>query len=523
MFRKSRLVATAVVCGAALALGACGGGGGDDATSSTNGAAGQPVAGGEGRILLLGDPRSLDPATLSNQAAITAPVGNALYGTLMITDQAGKVKYTMAESFDTTDTGKTFTLKLKHGLVFSDGKPLNAEAVKFNWDRIKDPTVGSSYVVDARMIESTEVVDDVTLKVTMVNPVPAYAQAVLNSSLNWIASPDALKAGRDSFDKNPIGAGPFTLASWTRQADIKFVKNPKYWDAPKPYLDRLTMRSATDATQRLNTVISGGADVAIDTNTVNIDKAETSDLNAVVTTLNGGNFMAFNSRRAPFDDIRARQAVSAAIDLEALNLAAYNGTAPLPDTLFDKSSPLFSDTPLHKTDKALAQKLLDELAADGKPVKFTFSSFPSSENRAIAENIQAQLSAFKNITVSVKIVDLGQVAALRTTFDFDLLVSSASFQDPEPRLWQAFSQDSVANLSGVKDKELSDALLAGRTATTEADRKAAYETVQERLVALSPVVFYQRSTNAAIGTAKVGGIVQYGSGSLLVEELWIKK
>ncbi|WP_235015167.1 ABC transporter substrate-binding protein, partial [Parafrankia sp. Ea1.12] len=74
----------------------------------------------------------------------------------------GEIRYQMAESFTTTDNGRTFTLKLRPGLVFSDGTPLNAEAVKFNWDRLKDPASASPSAAEAAMVASTEVVDDVT-------------------------------------------------------------------------------------------------------------------------------------------------------------------------------------------------------------------------------------------------------------------------------------------------------------------------------------------------------------------------
>ncbi|WP_051102562.1 ABC transporter substrate-binding protein [Parafrankia elaeagni] len=525
MIRVKRLLVATVVSSMALVLGACGGGDDDTGSpsSSSAGPTGQPVAGGEGRILMLSDPRSLDPATLGNNTPITAVLGNALYGTLMVGDEAGKISYTMAESFETTDQGKTFTLKLRPDLVFSDGTPLDAEAVKFNWDRTKDPAVGSSYVAEASMMQSTEVVDETTLKVTMVKPVSAYAQAILTSSMNWIGSPAALQKGQASFDENPIGAGPFTLDNWTRQADIRLVKNSRYWDAPKPYLDRLTIRSSLDTTQRYNTLVSGGADVAVEADWVNLDKATEAGMTSDLMPLSGGNFLALNSRRAPFDDIRARQALSAALDMEAFNLAVYNGTAQVPEKLFAESSPFYADIPLRKPDRALAQRLFDELAAEGKPVTFAFSSFPTSQNRAMAENVQAQLSSFENVKVEVKIVDFSQVAALRTTFDFDALVSSAFFQDPEPRLWTAFHQDSLAILHGVKDQELSDALDAGRVETSEAARKAAYETVQERLSELTPVIFLTRSAAGVIANEDVGGVRQYGAGSLLPEELWIKK
>ncbi|KPM54424.1 ABC transporter substrate-binding protein [Frankia sp. R43] len=523
MLHRTRTVVAAVVCGTVLALGACGGSSDTADTTSTSGVTGQPVAGGEARILALSEPSSLDPVVSGNNAVIAGVIGNALYGSLMIDDAAGKVVYRMAESFETTDKGASFTLKLRPGLLFSDGTPLDAAAVKFNWDRFRDPANRSTYLADGSLIASTEVVDDVTLKATMVSPVPSFAGAIINSSLNWIASPDALKKGQAEFDKNPVGAGPFKLQSWTRQAELRLVKNPKYYDAPKPYLDSLVVRAVTDAGQRINTVTSGGADIAIDSNPVNIDKGNSADLNVNVAALNGGFFMALNTRRAPFNDIRARQAFNAAIDLDAANLAVYNGTGEVPETLFTKDSPLYTDVPLHKTDKAKAQKLFDELAAEGKPVTFTFTSFASTENRTLAENIQAQLSVYKNVKVEVKVVDYAEVPKLRSTYDFDILVSSAFFTSPDPRLTTAFASGSAANLSGVEDKALTDALAAGRVATTDAERRTAYTTVQKRLAELSPLVFYTRPNFAAIAGTDVGGLHQYGSGSLLPEEVWIKK
>ncbi|WP_235013663.1 ABC transporter substrate-binding protein, partial [Parafrankia sp. Ea1.12] len=135
---------------------------------------------------------------------------------------------------------------------------------------------------------TTEVVDDVTLKVTMTTPVTAYAQAIVGSAMNWIASPAALRKGQQTFDESPVGAGPFTLKSWTRQAAMELVKNPRYWDAPKPYLDTLTFQAALDSNQRYNTLQTGGADVAVESNPVNFDKADKAGLPNTVLELSGG-------------------------------------------------------------------------------------------------------------------------------------------------------------------------------------------------------------------------------------------
>ena len=136
MIRHRRLVAAfAAACSAALVLGACGSG---DSASASNAAqstvdAGDPVAGGTGRILQMGEPRSLDPAALSNTWAHQPTLGNALYGTLMVTaNDTLELEYKMATDFSTADGGKTFTLALRPDLAFSDGSPLDAAAVKYN-------------------------------------------------------------------------------------------------------------------------------------------------------------------------------------------------------------------------------------------------------------------------------------------------------------------------------------------------------------------------------------------------------
>lgn len=506
---------------AALALGACGG---PSAGTSSDSPAGDPVAGGSARIVQINEPRSLDPAIMGNAWVLDAVLGNALYGTLMINDPAtGKVAYKMAESFTTSDGGSTFELKLRPGLTFSDGSPLDAGAVKVNWDRIADPATESSNIVEASMVASTTVVDATTLKITMVTPAPHYAQAVLSTSMNWIASPKALKAGRQAFDAKPVGAGPYTLKKWTRQDTIELVKNPDYWDAPKPYLDALTLRTSNDTGQRINTLTSGGADVAVETNWGNLAKAKTAGFPAETVPASAGVNFTMNTRRPPFDDARARRAVAAALDLDAINQTVYLGNGTTARTLFSQSSPFHSDLELTKTDRSTAQKLFNELAAEGKPVSFTFKSGAQTENRAMAESVQAQLSAFDNVDVKVQVLDLVGILALRRSYDFDMTISAATFVDPEPQLWNAFHGDSPGNTSGIDDEKLNAALKTGRTATTPEERTAAYQVVQERLAELTPAIFVIRAAPSAITGKNVQGIVQYGNGSLLPEELWMRK
>ena len=522
MFRSRRtLTAVAAACAAALLLSACGG-----TSSGTGGQSegGVPAAGGVARVLQTGEPRNLDPATLSNAWPHQPVLGNALYGTLMINNlETFELDYKMATGFTTTDGGATFTLTLQPGLTFTDNTPLDAAAVKFNWDRLRDPALGSTTIRQAVQIASSDVVDPTTLKITMAAPNPHFGQSLVAGALNWIASPTALQKGQAAFDENPVGAGPFTLVEWIRQDKIELEKNPGYWDAPKPYLEGLTIKTVSDSNQRLNTMVTGGSDLASESSWANLNKMKAAGLSTEVVPTGGGQFVAMNVRRAPFDDVRARRAIALAVDRDALNTIVYNGEGVVPKTLFEESSPYYTDIPFPTPNKEEAQELFDELAAEGKPVSFTFLSYPTTESKTLAEGLQAQLSAFDNVEAKVEVVDFGVAVARAGARDFDMVISSAVVQDPDFGLWTAFHGASPGNFVGINDPELSEALDAGRTAQSVDERKKAYETVQRRLVDLNPGLWYVRSAPAVAAAKNLKGIAIYTLGSPLPEELWMNK
>lgn len=502
-----------------LLLAACGGGGSSGSGDASEDE-GEPVVGGTAQVVMIGEPRSLDPADLSNTFAHQAILGNALYGTLMINNvETLDIDYKMATDFSTTD-GTTFNLALRPGLTFTDGTPLDAAAVKFNWDRLKDPALGSTSIRQAVQIASSEVVDPANLKVTLVAQNPHFAESLVAGALNWIASPAALQKGREAFNETPVGAGPFSLTKWTRQASIDVAKNPKYWDAPRPYLDSMTIRTIPDRGQRLNAITTGGADLASENAMSNIGQADAAGMRSEIVPTGGGQFMGMNQRNAPFNDIRARQAVLLATDVEQLNSVVYNGENTVPETLFDEQSQFYTDVKIQDTNKEQAQQLFDELAAEGKPVSFTFQSYPTTESRTLAEALQAQLSAYDNVEAKVEVLDFATSTARIGQRDFQMIVTSAIVQDPDFALWTAFHSKSPGNFIGTNDPELDAALDAGRVEISVEGRKAAYNTAQERLVAIVPGIWYTRAVPAVIYGEDIHGVDLYTLGSPLPENLW---
>lgn len=517
--RVTRVAAALAAAALALSmLSACGGDSNASTESSASGPTGDPVSGGTLRAIQGTEPRTLDPVVIANSMANEPLLGNALYGELVINDVAtGEIQYRIAESLETTDNGTTWLLKLKDGILYSDGTPMTAADVKFNWEHMKDPAVASAYLGDASTIKSIDVVDDHTAQITLVSPNAQFRTLITETALNWIGKPATIQQGQAVIDAHPVGAGPFVLEEWRRQDVIKLVKNDKYYDAPKPYLDSIEIRTIQDIEQRFNTLSSGGADLALESQWKNLDKAKQASLQTFLIPMGGGTGLALNFRRAPFDDVRARRAISQALDLKLIDDAVNGGTGEIPETMFFPESPFFQDIPLQTTDHAAAQQLFDELAAEGNPVKFTITMF-SASTQPLAESIQTQLSTFNNVTVEAKTIDPAQYGKTMADRDFDSVTTSLS----ETRLWRGLYGESGSNFSGINDPELNAALADSRTATSNDQLNADYKVVQERFVDQVPMILYTQLALGVTANDNVGGVVQYGYGSVLADSLWIQ-
>jgi peptide/nickel transport system substrate-binding protein len=227
------------------------------------------------------------------------------------------------------------------------------------------------------------------------------------------------------------------------------------------------------------------------------------------------------TRSAPFDDLRARRAVAAAVDLTAVNAAVFAGDAFVPATLMWDGTPFYEpDVTLQGLDRDLAQRLLDELAADGSPLEFTLTSYPTTESTKVVQAVQAQLSAFRNVSVQVETLDFTGAFGKMAAGQFQAGVTGTTFVDPEPRLYQTLRSGSAANVSGIADPQLDQALDTGRRTAEDATRRAAYRTVQERVRELVPSMFWARNESAVLSATGIGGVAFYGIGSPRVDGLW---
>lgn len=117
-----------------------------------------------------------------------------------------------------------------------------------------------------------------------------FALTLIPSSLNWIASP-ALAKTPDEFNNAPVDAGPFTLTKWARQDVIELERNPRYWDDPKPYLDRVTLKTVPDANQRLNLVTTGSVDLMSESSWSTLARVEAAGFPTETVPVGGGQYL----------------------------------------------------------------------------------------------------------------------------------------------------------------------------------------------------------------------------------------
>ncbi len=444
------------------------------ATTTTSDAG--PVSGGEATILMNVEVGTLDPVKATGSAGSDASRMFPLYGAL-VTYESGEAKPYFAESLTPSADFATWTLKLRPGIVFSDGSPYDAAAVKANWDRAADPANSSPARGFVAGFESTTVTDPLTLEIKLKAP-NAHVPANLSrfGALNYVASGQALAAKQD-LTSTPVGAGPYTMQEWVRDDHMTLVKNPNFVDSPRPYLDKITLRWVGDEQQRLDTFLKGDADAGY-TNLPGTAAAAAKEGNEYVSvTVGTGQTYVFNTTTPPFNDPRVRRAFVLGIDREAMGDVVF-GEGNVPATSFSRPGSKWFDeqAAIPGYDPAEAQRLFSEAAADlGGSVDINLQGFQLSLEVRKVEYIQTALNAFDNVNVEVNIFDSS--TAIQNVLRGDYQVSSWGFPwlDPEPGVYNALRSGLPTNYSKYADPAVDAALDQARVTDDDTARLELYK------------------------------------------------
>jgi peptide/nickel transport system substrate-binding protein len=485
---------------------------------------GTPVEGGEAEVLLFSEIGSLDPLRFTGSGGAEAQRAFALYGALVAYNaETATAEPVLAESFTPNADFTAWTLKIKPDIVFSDGTPYDAAAVKANWDREKDPANRSPSFTGLLAVGELTVTDPLTLEIPLTSPNAQFPNTVARAGLNYIASPAAITAGTD-MTSQAVGAGPYTLESWTRDDRMIMNANPDWKGSEGPYLEKLTFRVVGDEEQRLDTFNTGDADAFYTSTPDTVDRAMEAVDGAEYTSVEvtTGQTIVFNTAKPPFDDIRMRTAYAQAVDWQGLADAVFGPGSEAPYNFTLEGTDLYTpEAELPPYDPEAAQALIDEYVAEkGGPVVINQLAFQQSLDQARGEFIQTALSQLDNIEFNLTVNDSPTNIGLVLAGDY--MVSSWGFPvvAPDPGPYNSAFSQALTNYSKYSNPDVDAALLEARATDDKATQIAAIQRVFTQLAKDIPYYPYVKTRNGFVTSPELHGAVVYEDGILRTDLIW---
>lgn len=433
----------------------------------------------------------------------------------------------LATSWTSSTDGLTWDFTLRQGVVFHDGSPLTPEAVVFSFRRQMDPkhpahkgTFEYWGMFDA--VQDVSAQKEGTVRFKLSRP---YAPLLSNLAMfsAAIISPKSWETHGEKIFENPVGTGPWVFQSWRRGEGVTLVPNSRYWKKTRPGADRLVFKVVESSPIRLKMLQSGDADMADGISPIDIQRAEQDAALEVVTAvgMNVG-YLAFNTSKKPFDDVRVREAMALAIDVERLAKLLYRGygdaaASPLPPCLWGTDPSLKPRSP----DLARAKMLLAQAGhAEGFKTTLVFGNNPRPylpEPKKCALYIK---SALRKIGIDATLEEMEWGAYLEHTkygkHDMCLLGWNGDNGDPDNfldvLLSSAKAEIPAMNLSFYKNVEV-DAWLreAQKVADIEA-RTALYQKALRRIYKDVPMLPLGHARQLALVRRGVSGFRLHPNG-----------
>src|SRR5882757_2059088 len=455
-------------------------------------------------------------------AALTAAA--AIFDTLTTLDDKGEAQPKLALSWTHSDDFKTWTFKLRPGVKFHDGTPFNAAAAKENFDRQKDPANKCRCAFYIAFVHDLQAPDELTVIYNLNDPqVNLPALLTIPSSNNVVQSPTAWKTKGDDYNRNPVGTGPYILKSWTAGDRMVLEKNPDYWNKGHPRLDRIVLKPLPDAQSRFASLQSGEVDLIWDDeyDADNIQKAQKdSKLTVHIYVGSGAAVNAINTKVAPLDDVRVRQALVMAIDRQKWSQATTNGLSrPASNPYGDGSWVKCKDDGALPYDVEKAKALIKDY---GKPVDFKMIFTATPRGRANGQVLQ---QFWKQIGANMEIEQIDQASFPPRAFMRQFQIIGwriVDLADPDPQMYANFHTGSPVALANYSDPELDRLLEHARTTADTAKRTEDYCAVS-RLINKEAIWFWTfQNTYYAISSAKLKGLPKIYHGVIDVSDVWLE-
>ncbi|GAA3849510.1 ABC transporter substrate-binding protein [Saccharothrix violaceirubra] len=464
-----------------------------------------PKTGGTLTFATDADPGCLDPH--QSPLAASQLVTRGVVDSLTAQDPTSlEIRPWLAEKWTANPDATAFTFTLLSGVTFSDGTPLDAAAVKANFDRIVDPATKSLLAAGLLAGYAGTTVDDPrTVTVKFSAPNASFPQAASTAFLG-IQSPAAFAAGPEALCRKPVGSGPFTVGERAAQQDITLTKRENYGWGPETaknrgaaYLDQVTIKVVPENGVRTGSVRTGQVDAVANVPPKDVDALKAAGVEVAAKAQPGIAYsINLNGNRAPFTDVKVRQAIAKAVDTDQLVNALYQGKYPRAKSVLTNATPGYAEVlGTAQFDQAGANRLLDEAgwtrqadgvrAKDGNPlaVEWAYVSPAREQRDLLAQAVQQQLKA---VGVDVKLTPLpaGEVVAKGARGEWQ--VGDISFVRADGDVLRTVLTAPRVGAPAVVAPEVPGLLSAAASTVDQGVRSTNYGKVQRSIVELATSV-----------------------------------
>lgn len=454
------------------------------------------------------DAVSLDPHRSNDQSS--SRVRSHIYETLILQTEDLQLVPGLADSWTQIDD-LTFEFKLKKDVVFHDGSPFTAADVKFTFERaLTSPDIG--HIIGS--LESVEVVDDFTVRLVTKQPFAPMLTHLAHPAAS-ILSEEVVSAAGYEFAV-PVGTGPYKFVEWVIGDKVTLARFDDY-HGTKAVIPNVVFRAIPDNSVRTIELETGAIDIAYDIQPSDVNRVgDNADLTLYRDSNLSMNYIGFNMEKKPFDDVRVRQAINYAIDMDSIVKVVLMGVgAPAFGPIGPNVWGSKQDLEPYGFDVELAKSLLAEA---GYPDGFTTTLW-TNDNKTridIAEIVQNQLGAV-GIEVTVEVVEWGKYLTDTAEGKHDMFILgwTTVTADADYGLYALFHSTQVGspgNRTWFNDARVDELLTVGRTTLDTSARSAAYAEAQQIIRDQAPWIFVNTGENVAGSAKNVVGFVQHPAG-----------
>ena len=476
------------------------------------------------RIGLAEDPDVLDP-TLA-RTYVGRIVFASMCDKLFDIDEKMNIVPQLALSHETSEDGKTVTIKLRPGVKFHDGEDFNADAAKYSLERHLTMK-GSFRKPELASLDHVDVVDPLTIKLVLKSPFsPLIAQ--LTDRAGMMLSPKAAKAEGDKFGLHPVCAGPYKFVERVQQDRIVLEKFADYWNKDNVFIDKIIYLPIVDATVRLANLKSGGLDLierllATDIKEVRADpklKLSTAiELGYQGITLNIGH----DKNKGPLSQsAKVRQALDLAIDRQAINQVVFNGEFKPGNQWVNPDHPYYQTAfPVRGRDVEKAKALIKE-AGVATPIPVDFMVPKGAETEAVAQVVQS-MAAEAGFDMKIRVTEFATSLKQAEAGEYQAFMLAWSGRiDPDGNSYVFLRSGGPQNYSAWTNADADKALNEARLVTDMAKRKQIYEKLTKLELNDEAILYLYHRRILIAQTKKLEGYKQMPDGLVRVIGLKLK-